>query len=415
MKQKTIACAVACAGLMWAGQGLAQELPLDVRSDRVLAPVQDQIGTSELLERQGPGFAPRVGVLAYCADIAPNAAALGLMSYQRGARSHFHDGGRREGGVVEGSFDRQGQFGAQNLVDMLMYDDGIPRFRDVVLIDGDREQPTSQELLRNFDVVIAYTDKQCGIPIPSGIANQAAQALAQFAQAGKGVVLTGFAFSTEIGFGDAIFRRGLSPLGKGGPGIDSRCSRPGALADPDLGVGQAEGPGPCPIGSCAGLVSPNELTGADGCAPRFPNNDPGRAAECLDAELARCFDPVTGSTDPLFQPHPETDDLACDHMLSLVDGPTISSWATALTEADVDPTATLCFNYDIEGPPLPFLAINADRNIIAVNTFPPDANDINKFWYQCQIANTVQYVGGNRDKCEDRGCNEIKDPFQILP
>ena len=65
------------------------------------------------------------------------------------------------------------------------------------------------------------------------------------------------------------------------------------------------------------------------------------------------------------------------------------------------------------GDPLPFLAINADRNIIAVNTFPPDANDISKFWYQCQIANTVQYVGGNQSKCADRGCNGIKDPFPI--
>ena len=100
-------------------------------------------------------------------------------------------------------------------------------------------------------------------------------------------------------------------------------------------------------------------------------------------------------------------------MLSLVNGPTISSWATALTEADVDPTATLCFNYDIDrgGEPLPFLAINADRNIVALNTFPPDANDINKFWYQCQVGNAIQYAAGNRTKCADRGCNEINDPF----
>ena len=96
----------------------------------------------------------------------------------------------------------------------------------------------------------------------------------------------------------------------------------------------------------------------------------------------------------------------------LVNGPTISSWATALTLDDVDPRATLCFNYDnLEGPPLPFLAINEDRNIVALNTFPPDAHDINKFWYQCQVGNAIQYAAGNRDKCRDeRGCNSANPP-----
>lgn len=412
MKKQIIQCiAAGLIGMLWSGQGLTHDFvpqPLNVNSNRIFAPQEGQIGTSEIVERDGRGSVARVGVLAYCSDLAPNAAALGLMAYQRSARD----------GLVDGSFNRQGQFGAQNLVDMLMYDDGIPRFRDVVLIDGDREQPTAAELLENFDVVIAFTDKQCGIPIPSGIANQAAQALVQFANAGGGVVLTGFAFSNEIGFGNALFRPGMSPFRKGGPGIDTRCSRPGQLRDPaDPNGPSVTGPGPCAIGSCVGLVSRNGGT----CAPRFPNpspefpdGDPSRAKECLDEEFARCDNPtIAGSTDPIFLPFPVTTDKACDHMLSEVDGPTISSWATALTEADVDPSATLCFNYDIDrgGLPLPFLAINADRNIVAMNTFPPDANDINKFWYQCQVGNAVQYAAGNRDKCRDeRGCNVTNPP-----
>lgn len=406
MKKQIIQCITAgLAGLLWAGHGLAE--PLNVRSDRIFAPQPGQIGTSEILERDGRGSVARVGVLAYCSDLAPNAAALGLMSYQNGARRHSHTDGRVDRGVVDGSFPRQGQFGAQNLVDMLMYDDGIPRFRDVVLVDGDRQQPTAGELLENFDVVIAFTDKQCGIPIPAGIANQAAQALAGFANAGGGVVLTGFAFDDQIGFGNALFRPGLSPFGKTDQGLDGRCSRPGLMADPVAGEsGTVEVPGPCPIGSCPAPCTPQ--------FPGFPDNpDPSRAKICLDPAGQRCLneDTIPASFDPLFQPFPVTEDKACDHMLSEVDGPTISSWAIALTEADVDPTATPCFNYDIAGEPLPFLAINADRNIVALNTYPPDANDINKFWYQCQVGNAVQYAGGNHDKCRDeRGCNRTNAP-----
>jgi len=294
-----------------------------------------------------------------------------------------------------------------------MYDDGIPRFKDVVLVDGDWERPTGQDLLENFDVVIAFTDKQCGIPIPSGIANQAANALVQFLEGGGGLVLTGFAFDESIGFGDAIFRPGRSPFGKTDQGLDSRCSRPGSLVDPDPAADPdrdtVQGAGPCPIGSCPAP-----------CTAQFPgfpaNPDPSRAKICLDEAGQRCLneDTIPASFDPLFQPFPVTDDKACDHMLSLVEGPTISSWAIALTEADVDPTATLCFNYDIPdrgGEPLPFLAINADRNIVALNTYPPDAHDINKFWYQCQVGNATQYAGGNHDKCRDeRECNSTNAP-----
>ncbi|UCB56072.1 MAG: hypothetical protein JSW45_05960 [Thiotrichales bacterium] len=388
-------------GLLYAGISLAHEFvpnPLRVNSSRIFVPQAGQVGTSDIIERDGREAVARVGVLAYCADIAPNAAALGLMAYQRSARD----------GLVDGAFNRQGQFGAQNLVDMLMYDDGIPRFRDVVLVDGDRDQPTAEELLENFDVIIAYTDRQCGIPIPRGIANQAAQALVQFVQGGGGLVLTGFAFDSQIGFGDALFRRGLSPFNKTDAGLDNRCSRPGPLTDPVTGNRVDEVPGPCPIGSCPAPCSPQ--------FPGFPTNpDPSRAKICLDSGGNRCenTDTIPASFDPLFQPFPVTEDKACDHMLSEVDGPTISSWAVALTEADVDTTATLCFNYDINrgGGPLPFLAINADRNIVALNTYPPDAHDINKFWYQCQVGNAVQYSAGNRDKCRDeRGCNRTNPP-----
>lgn len=407
MKVKIIHSTAACViGLLCSIQVLAD--PLNVRSTRIFAPVAGQIGTSGILERDGRDRAARVGVLAYCADLAPNAAALGLMAYQNGARRHNHTDGRSDFGVVDGSFNRQGQFGAQNLVDMLMYDDGIPRFTDVVLVDGDRDMPTGQELLENFDVVIAYTDNKCGIPIPEDIADHAARSLRRFVRGGGGLVLTGFAFNEQIGFGDAIFRRGLSPFRKTDAGLDGRCSRPGPLANPSTGeIDVFDVPGPCAIGRCPAPCTPQ--------FPGFPENpDPTQAKICLDSAGVRCenTDTIPSSTDPLFQPFPVTPDKACDHMLSLVDGPTISSWATALTEADVDPTATLCFNYDnIEGTPLPFLAINADRNIVALNTFPPDAHDINKFWYQCQVGNAIQYAAGNQDKCRDeRGCNDSNPP-----
>jgi len=86
MKQKTIHSIAACrVGLLWTGQCLADEPLRDI-----FAPVQGQRGTSEILEREGRDGVARVGVLTYCTDIAPNAAALGLMAYQRGAKDHFH-------------------------------------------------------------------------------------------------------------------------------------------------------------------------------------------------------------------------------------------------------------------------------------------------------------------------------------
>jgi len=403
MERKFLKYAAACAGLAWAASAMSQAV--DIQSDRIMPSVPGQIGTSVVVERNGTGNAPRVGVLAYCTDMAPNAASLGLMGYQRnsqnqglgpltsgvipGAQTYGGFGGL---GTIEGGWGRQGQFGAQNLADMLMYDDGIPRFRDVVLIDGDRAQPTAAELARNFDCVIAFTDNKCGVPIPAGIATQAGNALAGFAQTpGKGVVLTGFAFSSSIGFGDAIFAPGLSPLRRGGPGVDVRCSRP---MDQDPFGNPLPAPrGACGIGSCAGLTSPVDGTA---CTGRPPN--PGEPALCLDAAGNQCGLPS-------YSPFPTTPDFACDHMLSLVDGPTGSSWATALTPANVAPGATLCFNYSIAGPPLPLLAINRARNIVAVNTYPPDANDINKFWYQCLIGNAVQYACGNRTRCNTPACH----------
>jgi len=400
MERRLMQCVVACAGLAWAGSVLAQ--PFDIDNSRVIPPVPGQIGTSDIYSRGlGGGIAlpvngqqpkaPRVGVLAYCSDITPNAATYGLMTGQNAG--------------VTGGWSRSGQFGAQNLVDMLNWDDGIPRFKDVVLIDGDRDQPTAADLARNFDCVIAFTDKQCGIPIPPAISIQAGNALATFARTpGKGVVLTGFAFSSSIGFGDAIFAPGLSPLRKGGPANDPRCTRPGPLTN-SADEAIVDVPGPCPIGSCQGLSSPVPGGVADpngvlttACTPQ------GVPAQCLDAAGNPCGRP---NYQWAGQPYPSTPDLACDHMLSQVDGPTSSSWATALTNANVDPSATACFSYDIPGrggAPLPLLAINRARNVVAVNTFPPDASDINKFWYQCMIGNAVQYACGLRTKCTARGC-----------
>lgn len=120
----------------------------------------------------------RVGVLAYCTDLA-------------------------------------GEFGAQNTVDTLVTDG---RFSSVTLIDGDVVLPDAQFLLDNFDAVIAMTDNRCGFTIPQFIADSAADALAGFASNGGGVVLSAFGFSPTIGFGNSIFGPALSPFQKAGAG-----------------------------------------------------------------------------------------------------------------------------------------------------------------------------------------------------
>jgi hypothetical protein len=343
-------------------------------------PQPGQIGTTNILLNGFP--AKRLGIVAYCADLAPGADQIGLQ-----------DGGPFETGAGSASRGRFmnviGHFGGKNVLDYFYYDDSIDRPRDVVLVDGDREQPTATQLIQNFDVVIAYTDNRCGVPIPAAIANQAANALAGFIAApNKGLILTGFAFSSSIGFGDAIFAGGLSPIRKGGPAVDTRCTR-------DT---------PCAIGSCAGLAAPDGS--GQTCAPvDVP-------AVCRDPSGNYCGGPAY---QPFVPGAPGFTDLACDHLLINVKGPTSSSWATALTPASVANGATLCFNYNnLASPRVPFLAINRARNIIAVNAFPPDSKDIQKFWFGCILGNAFEYLAGTRNRCPGKGCPPIApDPAPV--
>jgi hypothetical protein len=270
-----------------------------------------------------------------------------------------------------------GHFGAKNVYDYFLYDDSIDRPSDVVLVDGDREQPTAGELIRNFDVVIAYTDNRCGTPIPAGIATQAGNALAGFIAApGKGLILTGFAFASSIGLGDAIFAPGLSPIRKGGPALDTTCTRST----------------PCPIGSCAGLVAPDGTT----CTPQ------GTPALCLDQSGNSCGNAVY---QPFSPGAPGFRDFTCDNFLINVKGPTSSSWASALTGANVAPNATLCLNYDGAASAVPFLAINRARNIVAFNAFPADSKDIVKFWYGCILGNAFEFLARDGvSRCPGSGC-----------
>lgn len=336
-------------------------------------PGPGQIGSTEILLNGFP--AKRLGIVAYCADLAPNADQMGLQ-----------DGGpffAGSGDAARGRFmNVMGHFGAKNVYDYFLYDDSIDRPRDVVLIDGDREQPTAGELIRNFDVVIAYTDNRCGTPIPPAIATQAGNALAGFIAApDKGLILTGFAFSSSIGLGDAIFAPGLSPIRKGGPALQPACTRAT----------------PCPIGVC-----PPGYTAA------HPGGDPARPLQCEDdANPGRFLERVDYQP---FVANAPGSDLACDHMLINVKGPTSSSWATALTRANVASSATLCFNYDGAASSTPFLAINRARNVIAINAFPPDSRDIVKFWYGCILGNAFEYLAGNRVRCPGGGCPPIADP-----
>ena len=125
---------------------------------------------------------PAVGILAYCADLT-------------------------------------GTEGADNVARALLADG---RFGSVTIIDGDEALPSSTDLSSHYAAVVAMTDNRCGQPIPQEVANAAADALAGFARAGGGVVLTTFGFSNPasggIGFGAAIFADGLSPLQPGAPG-----------------------------------------------------------------------------------------------------------------------------------------------------------------------------------------------------
>jgi hypothetical protein len=335
----------------------------------------------------------RVGIVAYCADLYHNAGDTGLQSNKpsiqdRGRKGNLAD--LADDGVINGSnvddfgnsvvgywfldgpFAHLGQYGGQNILDYLAYDDGIDRVRDLQLIDGDMLLPTGTQLINNFDVVIAYTDNKCGEPIPVSIANSAAKALSDFVAAStpaapKKLILTGFAFSSTLGFGNGIYANGLSPLTRGGP--DNACTRDA----------------PCFVGTCP-----------DGCA------NVGSPPECrklADNSLCTVYQPVVGGVLGT-----NNADQACREFLNSVKGPTSSSWATALTSANVGRGASLCLNYDDApvngvGTGVPFLAINAARNIIALNAFPPDAVDIQKFWYGCLLGNLVQYLSGDTARC----------------
>jgi hypothetical protein len=109
--------------------------------------------------------------------------------------------------------DMTGGVGAENVAQALMADG---RFGSVAVIDADASLPSARDLAGSYAAVIAMTDNRCGEPIPQNIADAAANALAGFAQGGGGVVLTTFGFADQanggIGFGAAIFARGLSPL-----------------------------------------------------------------------------------------------------------------------------------------------------------------------------------------------------------
>ena len=90
------------------------------------------------------------------------------------------------------------------------------RFGSVSLVAADLAQPSSANLRANYDCVVAITDLGCaGPPIPGEIADPAANALAEYATAGGGVVVAAFGFASprpSLGFGPAIFTPGLSPL-----------------------------------------------------------------------------------------------------------------------------------------------------------------------------------------------------------
>jgi len=327
-------------------------------------PTPNWSGTTDIFWKDAdnqPGvqiYPKRVGILAYCADLYHNAGDVGLQP-----------------GVPQGSgrrnFDYLGQYGAQNVVDYLGYDDTIDRLRDAQIIDGDLVMPTGTQLINNFDIIIAYTDNKCGQPIPNQIANAAGAALSQFITApGKKLILTGFAFSNTIGFGNAIFGAGQSPFTKGGPGL-AACRR------------AAAGGPVCEIGTC-------------------PAANPATGNPCtLAGTPPECRDDVTGQVCTAFQPLPSGGDQACSELLRNVNGPTSSSWATALTSANVAAGATLCFNYDSPNSLVPFVAINAARNIIAINAFPPDRDDIQKFWFGCMLGNAVQYFSGDTKRCQN--------------
>jgi len=396
--------------------------------------VAGQIGTSQVqrgLDVNGNQLlTKRVGVIAYCADIAPNADDAGIFG-----RQEFQEGVDNMTNLwFNASFlcpqclknpildaTTIGYFGAQNIVDMIMYDDGIPRFSDVVLVDGDKELPTGAALAQNFDAIIVYTDNKCGVPIPVNIANSAAKALTDFlalgtAAAPKGAVVTGFAFNTSIGLGNGAFGGGLVPFRKTSPAVDTRCSP----TDP-LG----EGRGPCTIGFCPApsvrMFSPTGSAPAcfscpaltcdpavdpNCCDPNDPNVNIGCTVPslacssvpdplhtgfntCLDSTSAFCGQPVNPVNDPTnIQP-----DRVCQSLWKGVNGPTSASFAS--TGVTLNTNAVLCGNY-LGYADLPLVAVNQARNVVTLNLFPAYSEDLRKTWFSCILANAAIYASGER-------------------
>jgi hypothetical protein len=310
-----------------------------------------------------------------------------------------------------------------------MYDDEIPRFRDVVLIDGDRDLPTAQDLIRNFDCVIAYTDNKCGVPIPTTIADSAAAALSGFLAAGtptapKGAVLTGFAFNRQIGFGNAIFGQALSPIRKTSAGLDARCQPNdpciiGFCPAPSERMFAPGGSAPacfnCPAATCdpaadvTCCVTGDPTINPTCCDP----NDPNYAACGTQTALAcstspdpahtgfnTCLVNSTGAfcgqaVNPVNQPTNIQPDRVCQSLWKGVNGPTSSSYANAFQGNPLLNTATLCGNY-LSAPDLPLIAANQARNIVALNVFPGYAPDLQKTWFSCILANAAIYACGER-------------------
>jgi hypothetical protein len=351
-------------------------------------------------------FEKRIGIIAYCADMYHNAGDTGLQSN----KTNVKDGATKQALAnlaasfpivpgfgpdptnpalaslgylfLDGPFDNLGQLGAQNLADYVAYDDGIDKVSDLQLIDGDLMAPTAQQLINNFDIVVAYTDNKCGPTLPPGIRIQATAALTGFIAApGKKLILTGFAFSTDLGFGNTLYANGLSPLTKGGP-ANAACTR---------------GDG-CRIGTCP-AVSPTGTPCGTVPAPKGPECQELDASGAGTGAICTVYQPVVGAV----LGTNNAGDQACREILNGVRGPTTSSWATALTSANVGRGASLCLTYDgtSTGASLgvPFAAINAARNIIAYNAFPPDAVDIQKFWFGCLFRSAIPFLSGDKPRC----------------
>ena len=278
------------------------------------------------------GIQKRVAVIGYGTNMASQYSFAGLFAQQLPSPWFRNESGYE---------------GAGNIIDMLIYDDRED-LADVTLIDGDAQRPTASYLLSNFDCVLAFTDNRAGVPLPG--AGQAANALVGFVQngGGRGIVLAGFGFSTSIGFGDALFpNRGLSPLQRVAADNDLRCT-PAT---------------PCQIGVCPA-----------GCT-RDPNT-------------LQCLDDTTGNVcSNMFDvnPHP-----ACQTLFVNVNGPTSSSWANEVTFSK---DALACASYE-NG--LPLVAISADERIVGLNVFPANAVDEMKPWFQCLVANAVEFACGIR-------------------